>query len=353
MKLKISHIYLLIGTLPYFLACTSVASRKMQQSVPSVSSAPTAKVKTLSTSDQIKISSEPLKLAYYTESDRKTLDAPAMDKAGNLYVANLVKNGVIYRKGPQDSGFKEWITMPSGGQSASLRFGKNNLLHIADYKNHRIYTINPENPHFNLYYENKKLHQPNDMAIAKDGSIYFTDPTWNKKLKGSIYHLAIKSDLISTKGNLKLLITNVKAANGLDLSPDEKKLYFTESITGKVFELDLITLSKPKMIHEFQPDSVDGLRVDIYGNLFITRITKGQIDVLSSEGELIHSISLKKIKLEWKGKEVSLDGLDPTNISFGGESGNLLYVTIRQKSMVVEIKTNTAGREWQVVNTSN
>lgn len=342
MKLNISKVYLLIAALPCFLACTSVTSRTAQP-VTAAPSHPITSTTGVGASSKIKISSEPLKLIHYTDSDRKTLDAPAMDRVGSLYVANIFKNGVIYRKEAKDLGFKEWLSMPAGGQSASLRFGRNNLLYVADYKNHRIYTINPSNPHFNLYYENKNLHQPNDMAIAKDGSLYFTDPTWNKKLKGSIYHL-------SNKGDLKLLITDVKAANGLDLSPDEEKLYFTESITGKVFELDLKSLAKPKVIHEFQPDSVDGLRVDIYGNLFVARITQGKIDVFSPEHELIHSISLKKIKLPKNGKEISVDGLDPTNISFGGESGNVLYATVRQKSMVVEIKTNTVGREWQAVN---
>ena len=81
-------------------------------------------------------------------------------------------------------------------------------------------------------FEGKRFNSPNDLVIAKDGAIYFTDPPyglaktfddpgreigWN-----GVYRLA-------PDGRVTVLVKDLKAPNGIGLSPDGRTLYVGQS----------------------------------------------------------------------------------------------------------------------------
>lgn len=282
------------------------------------------------------------KIHFHSDHHQKAIDGPVMDHSGSLYVGNLLQQGNIARKGPHDEKFIPWLTLPQEGRISSIRLGKNNLLLVADYKNHRIYKINLDRPNFESFFESKMLNQPNDLAISQDGSVYFTDPSWDRKKIGTIYKL-------NPEGVLSSIASDVRAANGIDLNPDENKLYFSESITGVIYELQLNGKAELKRIYKFKEDTVDGIQTDIYGNIFVARITEGKVDVISPMGKLIQSFSLSLIQDKLKSLKIKSKTLkDLTNISFGGEGGHSLFITIRQHALVLELVTNTTGRQWKI-----
>jgi gluconolactonase len=265
-----------------------------------------------------------------------SIDGPAVDRSGRIYSANILSPGSIAVS--DSSGvFVEWLKLPDNGRSSSIRISPTNEMFVSDYKNHRVYRIDIETKSLSVYLENQTLNQPNDMAIAGDGSIYLTDPSWKKGKPGSIYR-------ISPRGVLELLATDLKAVNGLDLSPDETKLYFTESIKGELFVLDLSTFrsgevnpsqAKIEKLHTFEPDTVDGVRTDVRGNVYITRIQRQAVDVVDSTGKVVASIPLK--------------GKFPTNLCFGGHDGKTLFVTTRDQNLVEMISVDSPGREWSQI----
>lgn len=268
--------------------------------------------------------------------ENRSIDSPAVDKDGHVYTANILGTGSIAIANASGD-FVEWFKLPDKGQASSVRINAANEMFVSDYKNHRIYRINIENKQFEKYFENKALNQPNDMAITRDGTIYFTDPTWSKKTQGSIYR-------ITPDKELQLIMTHVKFANGIDLSPNEERLYFTESVSGSLFSFELNELKRqnfnpesPKLelLKKFESDTVDGLRTDVNGNIYVTRIQKGTVDKLDPQGQLIRSISL--------------NGHFPTNLCFGGKDGNVLFVTTRDKNLVEMILVEHAGREWSLL----
>jgi gluconolactonase len=84
-------------------------------------------------------------------------------------------------------------------------------------------------------YNGKRLNSPNDVVVASNGSIWFTDPTygargWYEGLHGeleqekhNVYHVDPQS------GEVKVVVDDFVEPNGILLSPDEKKLYVIDS----------------------------------------------------------------------------------------------------------------------------
>jgi signal peptidase len=121
--------------------------------------------------------------------------------------------------------------------------------------------------------------------------------------------------------------------NGIDLSPDDRTLYVGESGSGQVwaYRLDGNALTDARLIHTFEPDTIDGLRTDVSGRLFIARIRKGAIAVMAPNGGV--------------EREILLKGTEPTNLAFGGGDGKTVFVTQRQGGFIETFRTDREGRE--------
>src|SRR5262245_12892399 len=82
-------------------------------------------------------------------------------------------------------------------------------------------------------YEGKRFNSPNDIVCARDGSIWFTDPSFGiagwwegDKAAPELPHAVYRID---PAGVLTQHVTDLAAPNGLAFSPDEKILYIVES----------------------------------------------------------------------------------------------------------------------------
>lgn len=86
------------------------------------------------------------------------------------------------------------------------------------------------------HFKGKRFNSPNDLHIARNGDIFFTDPPYglaaqdedkNKELAfNGVYSLTAKGELI-------LLDSTLTRPNGIAMSPDEKTLYVSNSDPDK------------------------------------------------------------------------------------------------------------------------
>ena len=89
---------------------------------------------------------------------------------------------------------------------------------------------------------------------------------------------------IDTDGKVTLLDT-LGPANGIEVSPDEKRIYVGASRSIWIYDLSPQgTVSNKRLLIAFPDFGTDGMRCDIDGNLYIARIGKGVIAIAVAEG---------------------------------------------------------------------
>ncbi|NPV24946.1 SMP-30/gluconolactonase/LRE family protein [Bradyrhizobium sp. 81013] len=259
------------------------------------------------------------------------IEGPAVDRDGNLYVVNLGKAGTIGRLAPEATASETFTELPEGSIGNAIRIDATGTMFIADYKKHNIFAIAPGTTEPRLVFHADEMSQPNDITLARDGTIYASDPSW-KSRSGRIWRIAKGPD-----GTMQgVAMTSPRAmgtTNGIDLSPDGRTLYVGESNSGEIwsYAMQNDALAQPRLIAKFEPNTIDGLRTDASGRLLVARILKGAITILTPDGRTI--------------REVALKAKEPTNLAFGGSDGKTVYVTQRQGGFIESFRTDVEGRE--------
>jgi len=179
-------------------------------------------------------------------------------------------------------------------------------------------------------YGGKQFNSPNDLTVASDGTIYFTDPPYgvekeNKQLDFSgVYRL-------SPDGRLTLLTKEFDRPNGICLSPGDTTLYINDSRETLIRAYDVTAeggiengrvFAQPR--DEDADGTTDGMKVDVKGNLYTTG--PGGIWVYGPDGTRLARVAVPKV---------------PTNLAFGGPKQKTLYITAR--SHVYRVSVNVRG----------
>jgi sugar lactone lactonase YvrE len=259
------------------------------------------------------------------------IEGPAVDQRGNLYVVNFGKPGTIGKLAAGASQSELFAVLPEGSIGNAIRFDREGRMFVADYRKHNIFLVSPDGKDVETYFHSDDFNQPNDMTIATDGTIYTSDPHW-KRHDGQVWRVRKSADG-SVVGERMTADRLMSTTNGIDLSPDGKTLYVGESDTREIwsYRIDGTRLLSPRLVKRFDDFDIDGLRTDTAGNLFVARIRKGTIAVLSPQGKL--------------KREVTLKAKEPTNLAFGGHDGKTIFVTQRQGGFVESFRTDHPGRE--------
>lgn len=253
------------------------------------------------------------------------IEGPATDKAGNLYAVNYAKEGTIGIVRP-DGSHACFVTLPEGSTGNGIRFNKDGDMLVADYTGHNILKVDMKTKEISIYAHEPKMNQPNDIALAPNGNLYASDPDWPNS-KGQLW-------LITPDGKVTLLGSDLGTTNGIDVSPDGKKLYVNESAQLKVWVYDINpdgTLGNKMLFHTFEGFGMDGIRCDVKGNLYLCRYDKGTVAIINPKGKLIREIQLK--------------GKKPSNITFGGSDNRRCYVTLQDRGCFETFMADYPGRE--------
>lgn len=153
-------------------------------------------------------------------------------------------------------------------------------------------------------YRGKRFNSPNDLVIANDGSILFTDPIYglpdreNSTLKELDFCGVYRID---PSGTVHLLSKDFLRPNGIGLSPDNKTLYVADSdrsrftVTAIPILNDTFALGTPTYLIRAADlvgkakGSTDGLAVGKNGRIFAT--APGGVWILEPDGKVIAKIS--------------------------------------------------------------
>lgn len=255
------------------------------------------------------------------------IEGPACDASGQVYAVSFgASKRTIGRVSPAGKA-ELFVTLPEGSAGNGIRFGKDGTIYVADYTGHNVLKIDPATREIRVFAHEPKMHQPNDLAMAPDGTLYASDPDWKKKT-GQLWR-------IDPTGAVHSLATGLGTTNGIDVSPDGTTLYVNESEQRGVWAFPIRadkTLGPHRLVRQFPDFGFDGMRCDIDGNLYATRHGKGTVVKLSPSGDIL--------------KEIDVLGPNPSNICFGGPDGRTAYVTEVSKTRLVQFRVDRPGREW-------
>lgn len=136
-------------------------------------------------------------------------------------------------------------------------------------------------------FEGKRFNSPNDLVLARDGAIYFTDPPFG--LKGGGASPVRELDFtgvyrLSPKGELSVIDRTV-SPNGVGLSPDGKTLYATDRTGWIAWSLDAqgAPTARRQFIGREVATGGDGFKVDAAGNLWAS--SRDGLSIFSPEGK--------------------------------------------------------------------
>ena len=171
-------------------------------------------------------------------------------------------------------------------------------------------------------YQGKPLNSPNDVIVARDGAIWFSDPHYGIMTDYEGYRaeqeLPCNVYRVDPDGRIEAVITDMACPNGLAFSPDERLLYVAD--TGRMFSDDPQHIrvydmvdgrpANGRLFHTIAPGCADGIRLDSDGNLW------------SSAGDGVHCIAPDGRRL---GRILVPERV--SNICFGGRAKNRLFIT--------------------------
>lgn len=164
-------------------------------------------------------------------------EAIAFDRGGWLYTGTL--DGRVMRMRPDGTQVGTYAT--TGGRPLGLKFGPDGALYVADAEK-GLLSIAADGTVTVLAdaHEGQRFVFTDDLALARDGTIYFTDASTRFPLRDFM------SDVLEHGPNgrlyayhpkdkrTELVLKDLYFANGVALAPDEQSLLVTETTSYRV-----------------------------------------------------------------------------------------------------------------------
>lgn len=189
-------------------------------------------------------------------------------------------------------------------------------------------------------YDGARLNSPNDVVVASDGAIWFTDPSYGidsdyegnrapSELDGChVYRVDAHT------GAIAKVADDFVRPNGLAFSPDETVLYIVDTRLNHIRRFDVVdsrSLEGGDVIAECTAGHFDGIRADEQGRLWAA--AGDGLHCFSPSGALLGKLRLPEMC---------------SNLVFGGRKRNWLFVTASTSVYAIRVNVNGAERPHSV-----
>jgi sugar lactone lactonase YvrE len=108
------------------------------------------------------------------------IEGPACDAQGNIYAVNFARQQTVGKVTPEGKG-TVYLELPGKSVGNGIRFNRQGIMFIADYAGHNVLRVDLHTRAITVFAHEDRMNQPNDLALAPDGTIYASDPDWKMK----------------------------------------------------------------------------------------------------------------------------------------------------------------------------
>lgn len=210
-----------------------------------------------------------------------------------------------------------------------------------DYKGGSIERVDPRTGERRLLYaecNGHRLSAPNDLVFDRQGGFWFTDlgkRYARHRDHGGLYYA------LPDGSSIQEVAYPILSANGVGLSPDEKRLYVadTEGARLWVFEVEAPGVLKKGVFPAAHGGRCiaglpgharfDSLAVTAAGNIAVATLETGHITVFAPDGALL--------------RQIKMPDTHPTNICFGGPDLRTAYITLSAKGELARMRWDEPG----------
>lgn len=234
---------------------------------------------------------------------------------GALYLSDFVHAGTfpsrIRRFTPPDT----WETVLDGSGSNGLALDTEGRLIAATHDRKQVARVDLRDgmrtPLVSTF-DGAPFNSPNDLVMAADGTLYFTDPDYQRKAAPGgqpLTRVYRHHDGVTT-----VVDDTLRNPNGIALSLDDSTLYVAGGTAdGDVLRAYPVTKEGVGAGRDLARISGgDGLAVDCLGNVYVTEHGERRVRVFSPAGNVLATIRVDA---------------NITNAAFGGADRRTLFLT--------------------------
>jgi gluconolactonase len=258
----------------------------------------------------------------------ETLEGPAFDRHGNLFFVDWDAHAIV--KLTPDGHTSEWFN--TGGIPAGLAFHPDGSLWVADEGDqiHGLLRITPDGQSAIVVneYQGRPLNGANDLVFDRHGTVYFSDP-WGTSAEnptGGFYRYF-------ADGRLEQLDTGLAFPNGVALDRDESYVYLAETYRNRILRYPINAAGslgpREQWANTTLPPGPDGMAFAANGDLYVAHFSSGSVDIFNADGMQVDLITVPGVK--------------PTNVAFGGEGNRTLYITECDTHSLFRVRLTVAG----------
>jgi len=285
-------------------------------------------------------------------SDFYFTEGPVWDPKKNvLYFTDInaqqggTTGGAIYRLTPPNT--IDALLQPAGNADGLGLDPRGNII-AAGFESRSAWRLSASNAMETLApcaqgggtcYSGQEINTPDDIAARSDGVIYFTDPTFGSGGQGFPAQTLPLSNAqgvyrLTTDGVLHLEDQSTSGPNGVNLSPDEKTLYVSYTLSAEVAKFAVAADGSLSNKTTFATGATvaDSMCVDAGGNVYVGTV-RG-LAVYDPTGTLLGTISV--------------GGLITTNCAFGGADQRTLFITSRTQATLLGMPPMGGGALYQI-----
>lgn len=259
------------------------------------------------------------------------LEGPAFDREGNLWVTDIPW-GRLFKISPDG---EVEVGAEYDGQPNGLKFLDDGRILIADH--HRgMMVCDPATGNVEPWFE-RYLLEPflgcNDLTIARNGDIYFTDQGqsgWHNP-NGRLFRVK------KGTGQLELLLDHIPSPNGLVLNKAETAIFLAVTRANAIWRLPLVmdgaAVSKVgTFIQMSGGNGPDGVTIDEEDNIVVCHVGFGAVWLFSNRGEPMLRINAP-------------EGRYTTNAAYGGPDNKTLFFIESSTGTILKAQMPVPGRE--------